>query len=70
MKSDPVALKGCTGLTELVRKCLPRTTNNLQTSMNSIVMRRGTLFLPVLQLNSLCVSALTHTSEKSDNSPL
>ena len=67
MKGDPVAHKGYTGFTELIQKCLPRTTNNLHISENSIVMKRGTLFLPVLQLNGLCVSTLTHTYEKSDN---
>ena len=55
------------GFTELIQRCPTRTTDNLQ---NSIVMKRDPLFLPVLQLNSLCVSALIHTWEKSDDWPL
>ena len=61
MKSGPVAPKGCTGLTKLIQRCPTRTTDNLP---NSIVMKRDPLFLPVLQLNSLCVSALI-ISEKN-----
>ena len=70
LKSDPVANKGCTGLTELIQKCLPRTTNKLQISKNSIlylaVTKRNTiLILPALQLNRLCVSTLINTCEKN-----
>ena len=43
--------------THPIWKCLPRTTSNLQISMNSIEMKKDILFLPVLQLNSLCVTA-------------
>ena len=55
-------------------KCPPRTTDNLHISMNSesIVMKtwRHTLFLPVPQLNGLCISTLIHIYEKSDDLPL
>ena len=59
-----------TGLTELIQKWQPRTTNKLQISKNSIlhlaVTKRSTiLILLALQLNRLYVSALINTCEKN-----
>ena len=64
----PIRKQG--SFTELIQKCLPRITNNLQISMNSTLMKRDTSPLPVLLLNSLCVSTLIYTWEKSDDWPL